>query len=133
MEHFIPLFGALVTQNGLAKVRVSVFYTRATTQSLEGLKLPPGITLTAGRPNMKKLLDGLVAFMRSKSGTHGAFVAVCGPTGLAENAAHAVRTYDADLKKAVGGIQFHEECVLSKVFLNQSDMQVLVFFRVFGW
>lgn len=69
------------------------------------------MTLSPGRPNIGKLLDGLVESMKSEGGTHGAFVAVCGPGGLGKEVARAVRTYGVDSKKAVGGIEFHEECV----------------------
>lgn len=99
-----------MSQDGPARVRVSVFYTRSIAYSFEGLVLPPGITLAPGRPNIGKLLDGLVASMMSKGGVHGAFVGVCGPAGLGGGVARAVRTYNVDSKKAVGGIQFHEEC-----------------------
>ena len=51
--------------------------------------------------------------MSKGNGAHGAFVAVCGPVGLSKDVADAVRAYDVDSKKAAGGIQFHEECVLS--------------------
>jgi len=60
-----------------------------------------------------ELLDGFVTSVMSKwSASHGVFVAVCGPVGLSRDMAHAVRACDANSKKAVGGIQFHEECVL---------------------
>ncbi|KAI9460820.1 ferric reductase like transmembrane component-domain-containing protein [Boletus coccyginus] len=110
LEHFIPLFVELVSQSSPARLRVSVFYTRATIHSFGGLVLPLGITLTPGRPRIGKLLDGFVASMTSKGNTaHGAFVAVCGPVGLSRDVAHAVRACDVDSKRAVGGIQFHEE------------------------
>ncbi|KAG9311380.1 hypothetical protein JVU11DRAFT_8487 [Chiua virens] len=91
LEGFISLFNTLVSQN-----------IAATNSRL-------GITLTPGRPKMDKLLDIFVSSMRSKQGTHGAFVGVCGPVALAKDVAHSVRTFDANSKKAIGGIQFHEE------------------------
>jgi len=49
--------------------------------------------------------------MRKGIAAHGAFVAVCGPVGLSRDAVSAVRACDVDSKRAIGGIQFHEECV----------------------
>ena len=113
MDTFIPLFAALVSQSSFASLRISVFYTRATTPSFEGLELPLGITLTPGRPKIRELLDVFVGSITSKgSAAHGAFVAVCGPVGLSRDVAHAVRAYDVNSKRAVGGIQFHEEYVI---------------------
>ncbi|KAG6376746.1 hypothetical protein JVT61DRAFT_1765 [Boletus reticuloceps] len=107
LEHFLSLFAALVSHGSPAGVRVSVFYTRASTYSFE--ELPPGITLTPGRPNVEELLDGLVVSMMSRGGTYSAFVGVCGPTGLGKDVAHAIWNFDVDLKEAIGGIQFHDE------------------------
>ncbi|KAI9459071.1 ferric reductase like transmembrane component-domain-containing protein [Boletus coccyginus] len=113
LEAFIPLFSVLVSQSSPARLRVSVFYTRATPPSFEGLELPLGFTLTPGRPKIRELLDGFITSMTSKgsprNAAHGAFVAVCGPVGLSRDVAHAVRACDANSKKAVSGIQFHEE------------------------
>ena len=123
----------LVSQSSPARLRISVFYTRATSPSFEGLELPLGITLTPGRPKIGELLDGFITSVTKKgSAAHGAFVAVCGPVGLSRDVAHAVRVCDVNAKKAVGGVQFHEECV---VFFSQRIMltQILVFARVFGW
>ncbi|KAI9566156.1 ferric reductase like transmembrane component-domain-containing protein [Boletus coccyginus] len=109
LETFIPLFAALISQSP-ARLRVSVFYTRATTPSFEEPELPLGITLTPGRPKIGELLDVFVGSITSKgSAAHGAFVAVCGPVSLSRDVAHAVRAYDVNSKRAVGGIQFHEE------------------------
>ncbi|KAH0828641.1 ferric reductase like transmembrane component-domain-containing protein [Lanmaoa asiatica] len=112
LENFIPRFAALVSQSP-ARLRISVFYTRIpTTQSFIGLLLPPGVTLTPGRPKIGELLDGLVTSMTTtKNGTHGVFVTACGPTSLARDVSLAVRTLDVNSKIAIGGIQFHEECV----------------------
>ncbi|KAF8443883.1 ferric reductase like transmembrane component-domain-containing protein [Boletus edulis BED1] len=109
LDQFIPLFATLVSQSSPAAVRISVFYTRATTASFEKLVLPPGITLTPGRPNIERLLDELAVSITNKGGTHGAFIGVCGAAGLGKDVARAVRMIDVNSKKAVGGIQFHEE------------------------
>ena len=113
LKHFIPLFTAIISHSDSpASVRISVFYTRSATHSSGGFALPTGITLTAGRPNVDRLLDGFVASVKREGGTHGAFVAVCGPVGLGKDVARAVRTCSFSSKKAIGGIQFHEEYVL---------------------
>lgn len=102
-----------MSRSSPARLRVSVFYTRAAARSFEGLLLPPGITLTPGRPNIGNLLDGFVTSMMDEGDAHGAFVAVCGPVSLSRDVAHTLRAFDVNSKKAVGGIQFHEECVFS--------------------
>lgn len=71
--------------------------------------------------------------MSRRDGAHGAFVAVCGPAGLSKDVAHAVRVYDVDFGKAIGGIQFHEECVLSLRIIYLRLTQIFLFARVFGW
>ena len=73
--------------------------------------------------------------MSNDCGAHGAFVAVCAPVGLSQDVAHAVRACDVNSKKAIGGIQFHEECVLSKSprIISGTDTQIFLFSRVFGW
>lgn len=48
-----------------------------------------------------------------KGEAHGAFVGVCGPVSLATGVAHALRAFDVNSKKAIGGVEFHEECVCS--------------------
>ncbi|KAF9223191.1 hypothetical protein BS17DRAFT_782514 [Gyrodon lividus] len=105
----IPLLASLISQSTSARLRVSVFYTRAVSNSFEGLYLPTGITLVPGRPKIGKLLDGLVTSTISNAGANGLFVGVCGPVALAANVANTVRTFDVNLKKAVGGVEFHEE------------------------
>ena len=107
----IPLFTALISQCTTARLRVSVFYTRASAHSLDGMYLPPGITLTPGRPNFVKHLDVLISSTLCGGGCSGVFVGVCGPVSLAGSVNEAVRCFDPRLKKAVGGIEFHEESV----------------------
>ena len=111
LKYFVPLFAALATQSSPAKLCISVFYTRATPCPLEELLLPPDIILTPGRPRIEKLLQKFVVSVISTGGTHGAFVGVCGPVSLSRDVARTVRTFDAGLKKAIGGIYLHEECV----------------------
>ncbi|KIK96605.1 hypothetical protein PAXRUDRAFT_72202, partial [Paxillus rubicundulus Ve08.2h10] len=105
----IPLFSSLISQSSAAQLRVSVFYTRAVSDSFDGLYLPPGITLAPGRPKLGKLLEGLVTSTITNGGASGVFVGVCGPVMLAGNVANIVRTFDPNLKNAVGGVEVHEE------------------------
>ena len=107
----IPLFAAFISQSTAARVRVSVFYTRASGRSLEGMYLPPGMTLAPGRPNLGKHLDALVSATRTAGGCSGVFVGVCGPVTLAASASESVKRFDVARKRAVGGVEFHEECV----------------------
>ena len=118
LEYFLPLFSVLASESGPARLHVSVFYTRAASRSLEGLLLPPGITLTPGRPKVEELLNGFVVSIMNKGGAHGAFVGICGPVALAKDVVCTVRTFDAASKKAIGGIQIHEECVFAYISAN---------------
>lgn len=107
----IPLFTALISQSTVARLRISVFYTRTPTKSVDGLYLPPGITLAPGRPKLAKHIDGLVHATLSGGKCTGVFVGVCGPVSLAGSVCDAVRRFDPGLKRAVGGIEIHEEWV----------------------
>ncbi|KAF9239987.1 ferric reductase like transmembrane component-domain-containing protein [Melanogaster broomeanus] len=75
----IPLFTSLISASNAAQFRVSVFYTGAIAKGVEGMYLPPGITLTAGRPRLGRLLGSLVTATATNGGASGVFVGVCGP------------------------------------------------------
>jgi len=45
----------------------------------------------------------------SIGGTRGVFVGVCGPTALANSVSATVKGFDIGLRKAVGGVELHEE------------------------
>lgn len=105
----IPFFTALIAQSTAARLRVSVLYTRASTYALDGLYLPPGITLAPGRPDVGRHLDVLVSATRCAGGYSGVFIGVCGPVGLAANVREAVSAFDTRLGRAVGGVEVHEE------------------------
>ena len=107
----IPLFTALASESTAARLRVSIFYTRAPTKSFDGMYLPPGITLAPGRPKFLKHLDALVSSTLNGGGCSGVFVGVCGPTSLASSVSEIVRCFDPNLKRSVGGVEFHEEYV----------------------
>lgn len=105
----VPLFTALISQCTAARLRVSVFYTRASNKSLDGMYLPSGITLTPGRPNVAKHLDVLVSSAICGGGCSGVFVGICGPVSFANGVSETVRCFDPQLKRSVGGIEVHKE------------------------
>jgi ferric-chelate reductase len=105
----IPLFTALISESTAARLRVSVFYTRAPSKSFDGMYLPPGITLVPGRPKLIKHLAAVVNSTLNGGGCSGVFVGVCGPVSLARSVSETVRHFDPNLKRAVGGVELHEE------------------------
>ncbi|KAI6157280.1 ferric reductase like transmembrane component-domain-containing protein [Pisolithus tinctorius] len=105
----IPLFTSLIEQSTFVRLRVSVFYTRASKGSFQGMYLPPGMTLAPGRPKTAKFLDDVVTSTQSGGGATGVFVGVCGPPALARDVAGVVRTFDVYRKRMVGGIELHAE------------------------
>ncbi|KAI6044551.1 hypothetical protein EDC04DRAFT_2889625 [Pisolithus marmoratus] len=105
----IPLFTSLLEHNTLARLRVSVFYTRALMSSPRDMYLPPGVTLTPGRFDAAICLDAVVTSTQSEGGATGVFVGVCGPSALARDVEGVVRTFDPHRQKMVGGIELHNE------------------------
>lgn len=105
----IPLFTSFIEQSTSARLRVFVFYTRASKGSFQGMYLPPGVTLAPGRPKAVKYLDDVVTSTQSVGGATGVFVGVCGPPALARDVAGIVRVFDVHRKRMVGGIELHEE------------------------
>ncbi|KAI6110394.1 hypothetical protein EDD17DRAFT_23184 [Pisolithus thermaeus] len=105
----IPLFTSLIEQSTLARLRVSVFYTRASKGSFQGMYLLPGMTLAPGRPKTAKFLDDAVTSMQSAGGVTAVFVGVCGPPALARDVADVVGTFDIYRKRMAGGMELHEE------------------------
>ncbi|KAG9310137.1 hypothetical protein JVU11DRAFT_9752 [Chiua virens] len=105
-----PLFTALISESASARLRISVFYTRASSvRSFEGMYLPPGITLAPGRPNLNKHLGDVVNATLGSGGCTGVFVGVCGPVSLAGSVSETVRRFDTARRRAVGGVEVHEE------------------------
>ncbi|KAI6110392.1 ferric reductase like transmembrane component-domain-containing protein [Pisolithus croceorrhizus] len=105
----VQLFASLVEQSTLARLRISVFYTRASMGSSHGMYLPPGVTLSPGRLDAAKFLDDVVTSTQNGRGATGVFVGVCGPPALAMEVGGIVRTFDAHRRKMVGGIGLHNE------------------------
>ena len=94
-------------------------YTRAADVPPAKDFLPPGLTLTAGRPRTAKVLDSVIARavsygsgVKAYMNITGVVVGVCGPIGIGDEVSQAVSAVDPGRRWAVGGIEIHEECVL---------------------
>ncbi|KAG2040684.1 ferric reductase like transmembrane component-domain-containing protein [Suillus americanus] len=112
----IPQLVALIQQSVYAPLKISVHYTRASDQLPGKDFLPPGLTLTAGRPKIAKVLDAVMSRavsygsnVKSSMAITGVVIGVCGPTGLGDDVAQVISQVDARRRWAVGGIEMHEE------------------------
>ncbi|KAF9239998.1 hypothetical protein BU15DRAFT_74226 [Melanogaster broomeanus] len=110
-----PLFTSLIQQSTRAPLKISVHYTRAADVP-PAKDFLPGLTLTAGRPRIAKVLDAVIARAVSygygvKAGMDitGVVVGVCGPVGLGDEVSQAVSAVDPGRRWAVGGIEMYEE------------------------
>ncbi|KAG8908964.1 hypothetical protein FRB99_000067 [Tulasnella sp. 403] len=99
-------------------LKISVYYTRAASHDFHDKllaigKLPKGMEVEPGRPNVSDVLRILVqqtaSLARGERGLSGLMVGVCGPPSLAEDVRKAVRTVEATLRKSIGGIEIAEE------------------------
>ncbi len=129
---FLPLFSDLLSLRTFATLRIHVHYTRAPRTSaalktISQLNLPKGFRFSPGRPQLAQLVTGVLdqacalsLFKRGArrsginsdsggGGLTGVVVGVCGPAGLAREVKAAVRSVDPKRRKAVGGIEVHEE------------------------
>ncbi|KAH9944662.1 iron reductase [Amylocystis lapponica] len=119
----LPLFTSLLadSEHSSTRLRIAVFYTRAPSspEAFAAVQaLPPGLTLSAGRPKLGKILEGVVDHISSLDGggresvgpLTGVVAGVCGPLALGEELAKAVRGVSAARANAVGGIELHKEC-----------------------
>ncbi|KAF8443885.1 hypothetical protein L210DRAFT_3395367 [Boletus edulis BED1] len=123
LNPLIPLFSSLIQQSTRTPLRISVHYTRAADTPPAKDSLPPGLTLTAGRPRIAKVLDSVIARavsygsgVKAYMNISGVVVGSCGPVGIGDEVAEAVSAVDPGRRWAVGGIEIHEECVLSDFF-----------------
>ena len=105
-------------QSVYTPLHISVHYTRAADTLPSKEYLPPGISLTAGRPRIAKVLDAVIqrtvsygCGVKASMDLTGVMVGVCGPVGLGDEVAEVVSSVDAGRRWAVGGIEMHEECV----------------------
>ncbi|KAH7912892.1 hypothetical protein BJ138DRAFT_1082687 [Hygrophoropsis aurantiaca] len=113
----IPQFTALIQQSMYAPLKISVHYTRASSAPETNKEfLPPGLTLSAGRPKIGKILDAVISRAVSYgSGVKGSMditgvvIGVCGPPGIGDEVSQVISAVDAGRRWAVGGIEMHEE------------------------
>ncbi|KAI6121233.1 hypothetical protein F5141DRAFT_1210912 [Pisolithus sp. B1] len=112
----LPQFTTLLQQSVYTPLHISVHYTRAADTLPSKASLPPGLTLTAGRPRIGKVLDAVIqrtmsygSGVKAAMNITGVIVGVCGPVGLGDEVAQVVSSVDASRRWAVGGIEMHEE------------------------
>ncbi|KAI6044555.1 ferric reductase like transmembrane component-domain-containing protein [Pisolithus marmoratus] len=112
----LPQFTALLQQSTYTPLHITVHYTRAAETLPSKASLPPGITLTAGRPRIGKVLDAVLqrtmsygSGVKASMDITGVIVGVCGPVGLGDEVAQVVSSVDPSRRWAVGGIEIHEE------------------------
>ena len=116
----LPVFSALITESTRTPLHISIFYTRATQNPLplpsQKTPFPVGLTLSPSRPRFPKILDAVISRAvslgsgrKDAEAITGVVVGVCGPVGLGDEVARAVGGVDARRRKAVGGIEIHEE------------------------
>lgn len=112
----VPQLAALIQQSVYAPLKISVHYTRASDKTPGKDFLPPGLTLTAGRPKIAKVLDAVMSRavsygsnVKASMDITGVVIGVCGPTGLGDDVAQVISQVDAGRRWAAGGIEMHEE------------------------
>ncbi|OJA16573.1 hypothetical protein AZE42_03834 [Rhizopogon vesiculosus] len=112
----VPQFAALIQQSIYAPLKISVHYTRASDNPPGKDFLPPGLTLSAGRPKLAKVLDAVISRavsygsgVKASMDITGVVVGVCGPEGMGDEVAQAISQVDDGRRWAVGGIEMHEE------------------------
>ncbi|OBZ77685.1 Ferric reductase transmembrane component 3 [Grifola frondosa] len=113
----LPTFSSLLAQThgAFTSLRISIFYTRSPSilDPLESFGiLPPGLTISAGRPRMQKMLESVVdrssalfshgrERRRGTGALTGVIVGVCGPAGLGEDVRRAVGGFDPKRRSTV--------------------------------
>ena len=115
----LPNLNLLIERSIYTPFRVKVFYTRAAIG-----KFPFGpetyfhrrLTLAPGRPRFSNMLENAVSHAvglgsgdKDDEKITGLVVAVCGPTGLADDVVKAANGVEAIRRDQVGGIEIHEE------------------------
>jgi len=116
LNPLVTLFSSLIQQSTRTPFRISVHYTRAADTPPAKDSLPPGLTLTAGRPRIAKVLDTVIARavsygsgVKAYMNITGVLVGVCGPVGIGDEVSQAVSAVDPGRRWAAGGIEIHEE------------------------
>jgi len=112
----LPLFNSLVLQSEPTPLRITVNYTRASRKPIEKDTSLPGITISPIKPKIGKVIEATVerttsfgSGMKDSDTLNGVIVGVCGPAGLGDQVADAVRNVDSKKRDAVGGIELYEE------------------------
>ncbi|KDN43271.1 hypothetical protein RSAG8_06238, partial [Rhizoctonia solani AG-8 WAC10335] len=109
----LPAFATLLSRarDAHMTLSVTVHYTRATDAAPS--KLPFGVRIVAGRPNLSAALENVIKRTDLVSApdneAKGVMIGVCGPTGLAEEAWKAESAVDRETRKKVGGVEVYEE------------------------
>ncbi|QRW20703.1 Ferric reductase like transmembrane component [Rhizoctonia solani] len=109
----LPAFATLLSRASDAHMTltVTVHYTRAT--DVVPAKLPFGIRIVAGRPNVSLALENVLKRTEMTSTpinpAKGVMIGVCGPTGLAEEVWQAENSVDGEIRKKVGGVEVYED------------------------
>jgi hypothetical protein len=83
--------------------------------------------LAPGRPKVGKLLESVISRAvslgsgaKDSGALSGVIVGACGPVGLADEVCRAVGQVDNRRRKAVGGVELHEEWVSYGFFVFTS-------------
>ncbi|KDQ51898.1 hypothetical protein JAAARDRAFT_40722 [Jaapia argillacea MUCL 33604] len=113
----LPVFTSLLEQSTMTTLRIDVYYTRAAPSEVGKMELPAGLSLSAGRPKIAKLLEAVLdctlsitfGSKTSRGCLAGIAVAVCGPPGLGEDVRQVVGSVDPRRRNAVRGVELHEE------------------------
>lgn len=108
----------MVQRSTYTPISISVFYTRATS-GVDGIAndcVLPGLSLTPGRPKVAEILESVISRTISLGSgakrseiSSGIIVGTSAPAGLADEVSRAVRKVDVRRRKAVGGVEIHEE------------------------
>ncbi|KAI4524965.1 hypothetical protein K525DRAFT_220344 [Schizophyllum commune Loenen D] len=115
----LPQLTALLQTSSTTQVNISVHYTRVSASGklpFDRNSLPPGLTLSGGRPRTLKVLDATISRTASlgrgykdEDALCGMLVGVCGPVALADDVNKAVSWIDPVRRDQIGGIEIHEE------------------------
>ena len=113
-SHLPPRSAATQTQFQ----RLSAQTLNLSSPAQQPIHFPPGLTLAPGKPRLLKFLEHAINHVVNIGQSNpngealsltGVIVGVCGPVGLADDAAAAVSGVDSLRRDQVGGVELHEE------------------------
>lgn len=111
----LPAFATLLAraaETQILTLAITVHFTRASNDQVP-TKLPVGMRIVAGRPNLKAALENVAKrtdmVSTPASRATGIYLGVCGPAGLVEDAWNAEAALDGEMRTLVGGVEVHEE------------------------